>query len=74
MGEKKIKQNEETPLDFNTLWDIYDLQRFLKIPLWTVKRMVNAGKIPYKPYGKHKRFIPADIVKDAKAGTTKKSE
>ena len=51
MGEKKIRE----------LWDIDDLQKYLKLPRSTVYELVALGKIPVVKLGKHRRFIPDEV-------------
>ena len=54
MSEDKDSQNQ--------VMTIKEVSLYLRIPVWTVYELTRAGKINGKKFGKHWRFLRADIV------------
>lgn len=53
MGEKKTEH----------LWDFKELQAFLKMPRTTLMFHIAKGTIPSVKLGRHRRFIPDEVLK-----------
>ncbi len=48
-------------MNIQEIWDIKEVSKYLKIPISTVYRLTQSGKIPAVKVGKHWRFRKKDI-------------